>query len=84
MSKRVIDNIEITNPWVDEDGNEHEELEGRKSINNKYLLQIKTGREYDEAVDPIPCQYTYEETDKDIPEHTEPGDTPETTGGDEK
>ena len=26
------------------------------------LLQVETGIEYDEAVDVIPCRYTYEET----------------------
>lgn len=28
------------------------------------LLQVETGIEYDEAVDVIPCRYTYKETDK--------------------
>ena len=27
------------------------------------LLQVETGVEYDEAVDVIPCRYTYAETD---------------------
>lgn len=30
------------------------------------LLQVETGIEYDEAIDIVPCQYTYEETDKPI------------------
>ena len=28
------------------------------------LLQVETGIEYSDAVDLIPCRYTYEETDK--------------------
>lgn len=32
------------------------------------LLQVETGVEYDEAVDVIPCRYTYEETNKKIGE----------------
>lgn len=47
------------------------------SINNKNFIrhysdsnfkirQIETGRVYDEAVDLLPCRYTYEETDEAI------------------
>jgi len=32
------------------------------------LLQMETGMEYDEAIDVIPCRYTYEETDKKLGE----------------
>lgn len=28
------------------------------------LLQVETGIMYDEAVDVVPCRYTYEETEK--------------------
>ncbi len=31
-----------------------------------YLLQVETGIEYSDAVDIIPCRYTYEETDNSI------------------
>lgn len=31
-----------------------------------YLLQNETGEEYRVAFDPIPCEYTYSETDKPI------------------
>lgn len=31
-----------------------------------YIKQVETGIEYSEAVDVIPCKYTYEETDKPI------------------
>lgn len=30
------------------------------------LKQVETGLVYDEAIDIIPCQYTYEETDERI------------------
>ena len=30
------------------------------------LLQVETGIEYDEAVDAVPCRYTYEETDTPV------------------
>lgn len=39
-----------------------------KSDNNKFIRQVETGKEYASAVDVIPCRYTYEETDKEIPE----------------
>ena len=39
------------------------------SQGNKYhILQIETGIEYDEAIDVIPCKYTYVVTDKKIEE----------------
>ena len=38
-----------------------------KSDSNKFIRQVETGIEYASAVDVIPCRYTYEETDKDIP-----------------
>ena len=37
------------------------------SDQNKYILQIETGIKYEDAVDIVPCIYTYEETDEDIP-----------------
>ena len=30
------------------------------------LLQVETGIIYDEAIDVVPCQYTYEETDEPV------------------
>lgn len=36
------------------------------SDSNKYILQNETGIEYAEAVDVIPCRYTYSETQKNI------------------
>ena len=42
-----------------------------QSDRNKYIRQVETGIEYASAVDVIPCRYTYEETEKDIPEKEE-------------
>lgn len=36
------------------------------SDSNKYILQLETGIEYDEAIDVYPVKYTYIETNKDI------------------
>ena len=35
------------------------------------IRQIETGCLYDEAIDLIPCRYTYEETDEPIPQPDE-------------
>lgn len=31
-----------------------------------YILQVETGKIYEDAVDVIPCKYTYTETDQKI------------------
>lgn len=36
------------------------------SDSGKMLLQIETGIEYSEAVDVVPCRYTYEESENYI------------------
>lgn len=36
-----------------------------------YLLQVETGIVYEDAVDIVPCPYTYEETDELIPQPEE-------------
>lgn len=36
-----------------------------------YIRQIETGILYEDAVDILPCPYTYEETDELIPETEE-------------
>lgn len=36
------------------------------SDQGKMLLQVETGLEYAEAIDVVPCRYTYEETEKVI------------------
>lgn len=38
------------------------------SDEGKQILQKETGKVYDEAIDTIPCRYTYEETDTYIVE----------------
>lgn len=43
-------------------------LERRYSDMGVMLLQVETGARYDEAIDVIPCRYTYEETDEPIPD----------------
>ncbi|MEE0969617.1 MAG: hypothetical protein U0M06_09625 [Clostridia bacterium] len=56
----------------------HIEINGRtlikhESDSGKMIRQVETGREYSSAVDVIPCRYTYEETDKEIPTPPEKG-----------
>lgn len=41
----------------------NEQLVRRYSDKNVKLKQVETGRIYDDAVDLIPCKYTYEETE---------------------
>lgn len=46
-------------------------IEGRELIKHfsdagKYILQVETGIEYAEAIDVMPCRYTYEETEKEV------------------
>ena len=43
-------------------------LNRQYSDKNKMLKQNETGIEYSEAIDVMPCKYTYTETDKDIEE----------------
>ena len=38
------------------------------SDSNKYILQVETNVEYNEAYDVIPCKYTYKETEEAIEE----------------
>lgn len=42
----------------------------RYSNEGYYIRQIETGIVYEDAVDVVPCRYTYEETDEKI----EPGE----------
>ena len=37
------------------------------SDEHRRIRQVETGIVYDDAVDNVPCQYTYEETDEPIP-----------------
>lgn len=43
----------------------------RYSDQNVKLRQIETGNLYDDAVDIVPCPYTYEETDIPVEHQTE-------------
>ncbi len=43
----------------------------------KMIRQVETGIEYPSAVDVIPCKYTYEETEKDVPKYPEMEETKE-------
>lgn len=42
--------------------------ERRYSDQNVKLRQVETGNLYEDAVDIVPCPYTYEETDIPIPD----------------
>lgn len=42
------------------------ERERRYSDLGVKLLQVETGLKYEDAVDAVPCRYTYEETDEPI------------------
>lgn len=39
--------------------------------NKYYIKQVETGIEYEEAIDVIPCRYTYVVTNKKIEENQE-------------
>ena len=45
----------------------NEKLVRHYSDEGKMIRQVETGYVYVEAVDVIPCRYTYEETDREIP-----------------
>lgn len=53
-------------PYIDENGKEYPDLIKHFSATGMYILQVETGIEYAEAVDVVPCRYTYIETDKVI------------------
>lgn len=40
-----------------------------------YIRQVETGEIYEDAVDVVPCRYTYEETDEKIPVIEEPDES---------
>lgn len=53
-------------PYIDENGKEYPYLIKHFSDTGMYMLQVETGTEYAEAVDVLPCRYTYEETEQAI------------------
>lgn len=57
-----------------------ETRERRYSDQNVMIRQIETGALYEDAVDVIPCKYTYEETDVPIDPEPEPEPTPNDGG----
>lgn len=46
----------------------NERLVRHYSDEKKMMLQVETGIEYADAIDVIPCRYTYVETENLIPE----------------
>lgn len=52
-------------PFIDEQGQEHNDLIKHYSDDGKMIIQTETGIEYDEAIDVVPCRYTYEEVEKE-------------------
>ena len=44
----------------------NKELLHTYSDSNKYILQVETNVEYNEAYDVMPCKYTYTETEEEI------------------
>ena len=55
-------------PYIDEQGNEHDDLIRHYSDAGKMILQKETGAKYSDAIDVYPCRYTYEETDEPVNE----------------
>ena len=55
---------------------DNETRERRYSDQDVMIKQVETGALYEDAVDVIPCKYTYEETDIPI-EHPEPQEEPQ-------
>ena len=51
-------------PYIDKQGNEHEDLIKHYSNEGNYILQNETGAKYTVAIDVYPCRYTYTETSK--------------------
>lgn len=62
--------LKLQRPFIDDNGNIREKLERHYAEDEngvKYKVkQIETGRVYDEAVDLIPCKYTYEVTNEPV------------------
>lgn len=48
-------------PYIGLDGEENYNLIKHYSDTGNLLVQLETGREYEEAVDNYPCEYTYAE-----------------------
>jgi len=61
--------IQTQYPYINDEGRTYSNLIRTYSDNNKMILQVETGDEYEDAVDIYPTQFTYTETDKDIPQY---------------
>jgi hypothetical protein len=56
LKSKILNNTFIVHYAEDSQGNRY------------YIKQVETGNEYEEAVDLIPCRYSYVVTDKKIEE----------------
>ena len=51
--------IQTQHPYIDENGVSHDELIKTYSDSGYQLMQVNTGRIYDEAIDKFPTKNTY-------------------------
>lgn len=62
--------LKLQNPYTDANGNVRENLEMHYAEDEfgqrYYIKQVETSCEYEEAVDVVPCRYTYVATNKII------------------
>lgn len=62
--------LKLQNPYIDADGVVKENLEKHYAEDENgvrfYILQLPTCIEYEEAIDVVPCRYTYKVTDKPV------------------
>ena len=49
-------------PYIDENGKEHEDKIETYSDKGFKMLQVETGKIFDNAIDVSPLKYTYQET----------------------
>lgn len=71
--------LKVQRPYIDESGNVKENLEKHYAEDEngvRYkIIQVETNIPFDEAIDVIPCRYTYKATDKIIEEMENGDDT---------
>ena len=62
--------LKVQRPYIDENGNVRNDLEKHYAEDENgvkyHIIQLETGAEYSEAVDKVPCKYTYKATDKPV------------------
>ena len=56
LKYKILDNNLIKHYAIDNEGNQY------------YIVQVETGVEYSEAIDVMPCRYTYKPTTKRVEE----------------